>query len=1057
MRGLVLLVLLASAADAAPIPATATQDLHWRMIGPFRGGRTRAAAGVTSQPNVFYMAQVNGGVWKTDDAGRTWRPIFDGQPTQSIGSIAVAPSDPNVIYVGSGEGLHRPDLSIGNGIYRSRDAGQTWTHLGLTDAQQIPRIVVDPRRPERVFAAVLGHPYGPNEERGVFRSVDGGQSWEKVLYKDANTGASDLEIDPQNPQIMYAALWESRLGPTEDGNEYEGAGGGLYKSIDGGTTWHQLAGGLPKNGVQFDLAIAPSQPSRLYVTLSTTDKAGYASGKGNGLYRSDDAGATWTSITTDERPLMKIGGGDLMVPVVDPRNPNLVYVASIVAMKSSDGGKTWTWLRGAPGGDDYQNFWINPTDPRSFLLVSDQGASVTVNGGATWSSWYNQPTAQLYHVGVSSDVPYRVCSGQQESGSVCLSSRSDDGTIGYRDWRPVGASEYGYVVPDPIDRDVVYGAGRNTVSRYQWSTGRVQDVTPIPARGAYRVDRTQPLVFSPVEPNVLYYAANVVFETRNGGHTWRTISPDLAHPDPGVPGTLAPRWTKEATGDSADKRRGAVYALAPSHKTTATLWAGTDDGKLWVTVDHGIHWSDITPAAVAAWSKVTQLEAGHFDDTTAYVSVSRFRIDDEKPYIYKTHDRGKTWTAITSGLPDDPVDAVREDPVRKGLLYASTERGVYVSFDDGAQWQSLQQNLPRTAVRDLVVHGNDLIVATHGRGFWIMDDITPLRQLGDLQHDALFKPAVAVRFPRSLSTDTPVPPDEPPAENPPTGAILDYYLAQPATGPVTLEILDARGQVVRRYASTDRLEVTDDQLAAELIPASWTRPHRQLATDAGVHRWVWDLRGERPLANEYQYPISAAPHDTPRTPEGPLAMPGTYTARLGANGRTLTAAFEVRIDPRIKLARPGMAAQHELEARLAGLLIRSSEDLLQARSVIEQLARVGPKLGALKEQADRTAAQVTEILDGPKPASAAHAPPLRELNKQVASLYDAIQVDAVPTAAQLAESTKAEKALAMSASRWLKLKAGELATLNAALKAAGAVEIRPELRPLLGPSHGDEE
>ncbi len=496
------LAAVASTADAAPVPASAYQELRWRDVGPFRGGRTRAVAGIAAQPNVYFMAPVDGGIWKTDDAGRTWRPIFDDQPTQSIGSLAVAPSDPNVIYAGSGEGLHRPDLSVGDGVYRSDDGGKTWRHLGLDDAQQIPQLAVDPKDPNRVFAAVLGHPYGPSEQRGVFRSLDGGKTWRNVLFTDANTGASDIAIDPLHPDVVYAAMWEERLGPSEDDNDYAGTHGGLYKSTDGGTTWTKLVRGLPADAVQLAIAVAPSQPSRVYVAVATTDRGEYASAKGNGLYRSDDAGATWAQITMDERPAMKIGGGDLMVPVVDPKHPDVVYVASIVAMRSRDGGKTWTWLRGAPGGDDYQNLWINPTDPSSFLLVSDQGATVTVNGGATWSSWYNQPTAQLYHVGVTADAIYKVCSGQQESGSVCIASRGNDGAIGYRDWHPVAASEYGYVTPDPRDPDIIYGAGRNHVSRYHVATGAVEDVTPIPVQRGHRVDlaRSQ-LIFSPLRPD----------------------------------------------------------------------------------------------------------------------------------------------------------------------------------------------------------------------------------------------------------------------------------------------------------------------------------------------------------------------------------------------------------------------------------------------------------------------------------------------------------------------------------------------------------------------------
>jgi photosystem II stability/assembly factor-like uncharacterized protein len=1048
---------VAAVAAAEPMPAAAYQELHWRMVGPFRGGRTRAAAGVASQPSVFYIAPVNGGIWKTDDYGRTWRPIFDDQPTQSIGALAVAPSNPNIVYAGSGEGLFRPDLSVGDGIYKSTDAGKTWKHLGLPDAQQIPQIVVDPKNPDRVFAAVLGHPYGPSDQRGVFRSLDGGVTWERVLYTDPNTGASDLEIDPKHPDVLYAALWESRLGPAEDNNQFQGTGGGLYKTTDGGKTWRPLKTGLPANAVQFDIAIAPSQPSRLYVELSTSEPGQYGSSKGAGMFRSDDAGASWTKITSDERPMMKIGGGDLMVPVVDPKNPDVVYVASIVAMKSSDGGKTWTWLRGAPGGDDYQNLWINPNDPNTFVLVSDQGANVTVNGGRTWSSWYNQPTAQLYHVGVTADFPYRLCSGQQESGSVCISSRGNDGTIGYREWRPVGISEYGYAAPDPRNPDLVYGAGRNEVTRYQWSTGQVQNVTPIPIRGTYRTERTQPIMFSPLRPDALYYAANVLFESTNGGQTWRTISPDLAHPRPGIPPSVGALGAKNP---GAEDQRGAIYALALSFKSPTTFWAGTDDGKLWTTRDGGAHWTDITPAAVTPWSKVTQLEASHFDDTTAYASVSRLRVDDLAPYLYKTHDGGKTWTPITAGLPPGPVDAVREDPVRKGLLYASTENAVWVSFDDGGAWQSLQRNLPHTAARDIVVHDRDLIVATHGRGFWIMDDITPLRQLAAGMPDTLFKPAPAIRVPRSLYPDTPVPPDEPHAENPPTGAVIDYYLAAPASAPVTLEITSARGTLVRRYTSTDPPDLSDDQLARQLIPAYWVRPRKALGTTAGQHRWVWDLRGERPLADSYEYPISAVPFDTPRRPEGPRVLPGSYTVKLTANGKTLTAALDVKLDPRVKIAPAALAQQHQLEQHLAELITRSSRLVMQAQSANDQLGKLAPKPDPLKAQVSATAAKITAVLSGPKGPRIPgrdRPPTLASVNGSFVTLYQMVEIDAAPTAAQVTEAGKAERQLAALTTSWEAIKTTELPALNTALTAAGLPAIRPEVAPETRQDSGDEE
>src|SRR5215468_2198265 len=595
-------VLLSTFPSCAQVPETLYSDLHWRMIGPFRGGRTRAAAGVPSQPNVFYMAQVNGGVWKSDDYGRTWNPIFDHESTQSIGAIAVAPSDPNIVYVTSGEGLHRPDLSIGNGIYKSTDAGKTWTHLpGLRDGQQVPAIAIDPRDPNKVIVAVLGHPYGPSEERGIYRSTDGGQTWQKVISKDENTGGSDVKIDPSNPDVVYASMWEVRQGPWEDGNVYNGSGGGLFKSTDGGSTWRQLKNGLPDDLSQIYVAVAPSDSRRLYATLAT------ASGK-LGVYRSDDRGESWSKITDDPRPSGRIGGGDLPIPRVDPKNPDVVYVASTVTMKSADGGKTWTGFRGAPGGDDYQNLWINPNDGNIILLVSDQGAIVTVNGGQTWSSWYNQPTAQLYHAITDNSFPYRVCAGQQESGSVCIRSRGNDGAINFRDWRPVGVIEYGYVAPDPLDPDLVYGAGRTEVSKFHWSTGQVQNITPIPLRTPqYRANRTQPLMFSPLDPHTLYYAANRLYRTTDGGMSWEAISPVLAREAGPVPASVGELRVK-----GAEAQRGVIYALGLSPLDRGRLWAGTDDGLVWLSADGGANWSNVTPPELIPWSKVTQIEASHF-------------------------------------------------------------------------------------------------------------------------------------------------------------------------------------------------------------------------------------------------------------------------------------------------------------------------------------------------------------------------------------------------------------------------------------------------------------
>jgi len=1039
---------------AQQVPENTYQDLHWRMIGPFRGGRTRAATGVPSQPGVFYIGQVNGGVWKSDDYGRIWTPIFDHESTQSIGAIAVAPSNPNIIYVGSGEGLHRPDLSVGNGIYKSTDAGKTWTHLGLRDGFQIPALAIDPRDPNRVFAAVLGHPYGPNEERGLFRSTDGGQTWQKVITKDENTGASDVEIDPSNPDVIYASMWEAREGPWEDNNEFNGTGGGLFKSTDGGATWHPLSNGLPKDLSQIYVAIAPTDPRRLYATIAI------ASGP-LAVYRSDDAGDSWSKVTDDPRPSGRIGGGDLAIPRVDSKNPDIVYCASTVTMRSTDGGKTWSGFRGAPGGDDYQNLWINPNDPNIILIVSDQGAIITVNGGASWSSWYNQPTAQIYHVAVTNTFPYRVCGGQQESGSVCVSSRGNDGAVTYREWHPVGVIEYGYAAPDPLDPDVIYGGGRSEVSKFHWSTGQVQNVTPIPVRSSkYRTDRTEPTMFSPIDPHVLYFASNVLFKTSDGGSSWQAISPDLTRENPGVPasvGTLIPK--------GAEKQRGVIYALAPSFKDIKTLWAGTDDGLVWQTRDGGKKWNDITPKELTPWSKVTQISASHFDDDSAYASVSRFRINDEQPYIYRTHDGGKSWKLITIGLPEiGPVDTVREDPVRKGLLFAGTENSVWVSFDDGDHWQSLQLNLPHTSMRDLWIHESDLIVATHGRSFWILDDISPLREAAGslVAADAhLFTPATAYRVQRDTYTDTPLPPDEPAAANPPDGAIIDYYLARASSAPVTLEILDAHGQLVRKFSSADKPEATEAELKKQLIPLYWLRPFRSLSTEAGMHRWVWDLHYPAPVSTRHDYPISAISGDTPRYPLGPTALPGSYTARLTANGKSYTANFIVKMDPRVKIIAAGLDQKFQLEMHLASLLSQTSKAVMQAGSIREPLQKLSEQAtGPTKDSVQAFQKKLTAVLGAP---SGFFAPPsaeatLARANGQVTVLYGQVwQADAEPTTAQSGAVTTTEHDVSDVMKRWDALKTADLPALNHALHDAKLPEVQVESDPHREEAATDEE
>jgi photosystem II stability/assembly factor-like uncharacterized protein len=1038
----------AVARDAADPHAEAqlTGAMKWRMIGPFRGGRTRAVAGVPSLPHVFYIGAVDGGVWKTDDAGRTWQPIFDDQPTQSIGAIAVAPSDPNILYVGSGEGLHRPDLSVGDGIYRSADGGRTWRHLGLTDGQQIPDLAIDPKDPNRLFAAVLGHPYGRNAERGIYRSADGGGTWQKVLSKDDDTGGSAVAIDPSRPNIVYAALWQDRLGPWEDKNQFQGTAGGLFKSADGGNTWQRLHNGLPDDTSQVNFSIAASRPDRLYAVVGTNEAGAYSSAAGLGVFRSDDAGESWTRITSDPRPALRIGGGDLPIIRVDPSNPDVVYSTGIVTMKSVDGGRTWASLRGAPGGDDYQNIWINPANPDILALVSDQGAVVTLNGGRTWSSWFNQPTAQLYHVSISPTFPYRVCAGQQESGSMCIASRGNDGEITNQDWHPVGVIEYGYVAPDPLDTDVIYGAGRNVVSKFHWSTGQVQNVTPIPVRDAsVRVDRTEPLLFAPLDPHTLYYAANKVYETHDGGVTWETISPDLTREQPGIPASVGAMHAPEA-----QSQRGAIYSLAASARKANLLWAGTDDGLVWKTEDGGKHWTDVTPVGLSAWSKVTQIDASHHDENTAYVSVSRMRVDDLQPYVFRTHDGGRTWKSISGGLPPDaPVNAVREDTQRKGLLFAATEKSVWMSWDDGDHWSSLQINLPHTSMRDLWIQDSDLIVATHGRSIWILDDISPLRQLAGtpLKELTLVHPEPVTRVAQSTWTDTPIPPDEPLGENPPAGAIIDYFLPGPSRAgrPVKLEILDAKGNLVRRFASDDPLEPTPEQIARELIPSYWIAMPADLPATRGLHRWIWDLHYPDPVTTTRGYPISAVPHATPQEPQGPLALPGNYLVRLTADGHRTETTLSLKPDPRVKEPEGALEAQLQLASSLAELLTNTSRALMASESEQAQLQAVAAKQPA----PPFTAAYAKRLSDA--------SSPLKEIQGQVETLYkDVVRGDAAPTATQISASETVQKKALPLLGTWNQLQ-GELQLLNKKLRNAGLAPVRPELPAPRDLNVADEE
>ncbi|MEP6927258.1 MAG: hypothetical protein ABI834_06450 [Ginsengibacter sp.] len=1013
---------------AQPYDTSLLNNLKWRMIGPHRGGRTVGAIGVPQQPNVFYIGVNNGGVWKTTDYGRTWLPIFDDQPTGSIGDVVVSPSNPNVVYVGSGEGLQRPDLSVGNGMYKSTDAGKTWTHLaspddpvgrGLDNVQQIGGLAIDPKNENRVFVAALGHPYGPNTERGVYRTTDGGKTWEKVLYKDENTGAIQVTIDPKNSNIIYADLWAGRQGPWENG-AWNGPESGLFKSTDGGTTWKRLTNGLPttQQGLgRIGFCIAPSDANRMYATVDA--------GKYGGLYRSNDAGESWTLMTSDEKIWGR--GSDFAEVKCDPNNADIVYSADVVVWKSVDGGKTWKAFRGAPGGDDYHRIWINPNNSDIILIASDQGAIITVNGGQTFSSWYNQPTGQMYHVSTDNAFPYNVYSGQQESGSVGIASRGNDGQITFHEWHPVSAEEYGYVAADPLDPNIIYGG---KISRFDKRTGQVQNISPEVVRsGKYRFLRTAPVLFSPVDNKTLFFAGNVLFKTLDGGKTWQVISPDLTK-DTVPTGWDIPGSVGIYASDDLKKmpRRGVIYTVAPSPKDINTIWCGTDDGLIHFTKNGGKTWKNVTPSAITSWSKISLMDASHFDVNIAYAAVNRIRLDDMHPHVYKTNDGGTTWKEIVNGLPDDPINVVREDPLRKGLLFAGSERAVYVSFDDGEHWQSLRLNMPATSIRDLVIKDDDLVIGTHGRSFWILDDMAPLRQISNQstnQPTILYKPANTYRVRWSMWPDTPFPHEEPAGENPPDGAIIDYYLKERSNKEVVLEIFDANKKLVRRFSSNDTLY----KIPPVNIPLYWIRPQQILSAEAGAHRFVWDMH-YTPLNVPASYPISAIYKNTAPAQTSPWVMPGTYTAKLTTDGRlndavgqgkSHTQSFTIKKDPRVKTSLKDLQQQHDLSLmayQYSLQTLNALNDLHNLRTKIK--GRLPGATGAAiidLNQYDQQAAGLETVPQGSEQAN------FIKINASLGSVFNTLQDSDAPATSQTITAAKeAEQSFKMLMKKWTELK-----------------------------------
>ena len=860
--------LTAWAAD--PYNESLFKGMQWRSVGPYRGGRVLAVAGVPGDPTTFYFGGVAGGVWRTTNGGHSWTPLFDKEPISSIGALAVADSNPSVIYVGSGEACIRGNISYGNGVYKSTDGGKTWTNIGLKDTQHIGALIVHPRNPDIVYVAALGHAYGPNPDRGVYRTTDGGKNWEKVLYKDNHTGAIDVVFDPHNPNVLFAALYQVQRTPWS--LESGGPGSGLYKSVDGGNSWKRLEGkGLPTSTMgRIGVSVSGADSNRVYALMEAKDASG--------LYRSDDGGDTWTKVNDDQRPTQRAWYFTHIF--ADPRSVDTVYMLNTGMFRSTDGGKTLNLLP-APHGDHHA-LWIDPIDPRRMINGNDGGATVSVDGGKTWTTQYNQPTAQFYHVATDNQFLYYLYGAQQDNSTVGIASRTDDGYIGRQHWYDVGGGESGYVVPDPRDANIVYaGSGNGYLTRWDRRTMQAQDITVWPVdysgHGAkdmkYRLGWTHPILISPHDPDVVYTTAQVVFKSTDHGRSWTPISSDLTRNDKSKQESSGGPITKDNT---SVEYYDTVFTIAESPVEKDVLWAGTDDGLVQLTRDGGRNWANVTPKGMPEWSLVSLIDASPHDAGAAYVALDCHKLDDLKPYIYRTADFGKTWTKITNGIPDGAyVHAVREDPAQKGLLYAGTETGVFVSWDNGANWQPLQLNLPTTPIHDLVVKNNDLVVATHGRSFWILDDITPLRQLSAQAANAamiLYKPAATYRlhWPEFFERRQPV------GQNAPRGAVVSYYFKTAPKGEVTLEILDAQGAVVHRYSSVDKKEAETPPEWPDLEPQQ-----EKIPAEAGMNRFAWDLRYEGPhkLPGEVGAEFRS---------KGPMAPPGAPTRRSsrGRRGRS---------------------------------------------------------------------------------------------------------------------------------------------------------------------------
>ena len=982
-------ILLSVVGAAQEITPGLLDAMQWRMIGPFRAGRVTSVCGVPTQPNVYYIGTPGGGVWKTEDAGRVWTPIFDHEHVASIGSVVVSPSDPNVVYVGSGE------QTQGDGVYKSTDAGATWNNVGLRDTHVIFGMIVDPRNPDVVLVAALGDRFSA-AERGVYKSTDGGKNWQKVLFKDADSGAVDLQADPDNPNILYASLWRRPLDPFSQGDEKE-QNAWIYKSTDEGNTWKQVTGkGLPTEPMsRVGLAVAPG----------TSGMRVYAIAK-QGLFRSDDGGENWQRSTTDPRI---IASGYISGVSVDPKDANIVYAEQTSIYRSTDGAKTFGAWQGAPSGDDFHVLWINPLHTEKMILGVDQGAIVTVDGGATWSSWYNQPTGQFYHVSTDQRFPYYVYGAQQDSGTAGVPSRSDFGQISYRDWAPIGGFEFAYITPDPLNPNYIYTGGwYGSVLRYDRTTHQIEHLfvrTP-----KYRTAGMVPIYFSPQDPHALYIGSQYVMVSKDGGASWKEISPDLTQ-KPQPPARPGDKEKKP------DPRTLVIDTLALSTVKAGVIWAGTGNGIVQVTKD-GKNWTNVTMPDLPERAGITLLEPSHHDAATAY-AVIQVRTELQ-PRIFRTRDFGQHWQMIVNGIPaDDSARVVREDPVRNGMLFAGTTKGVYISFDDGDHWQSLQLNLPTTPVTDLDIHGDDLVASTFGRAFWILDDITPLRQFDSKLLDAdatLLTPAPAVRTRWDMDQDTPLPPGTPVGKNPPDGAIIDYFLKSGAAANIKLSIYDSHNNLVREFTTAP----TPYDTAPPNAPEYWFAPPAVLATKAGINRFVWDLHYAAPKTLRYgyfnsrmdyiEYTLSdhAIPGEFPREqPVGPYVVPGVYSVVLKVNGKEYRQSLSISLDPRVHVSQSDLEQQLAIAQSISAQMTASYEadgQLMALRKSIEDVKKSADANAALKNVSDalKTLDDQAEHLDEGKATDYGVGP----INRELARLATMVESGDAKPAAPLQEAVE---------------------------------------------------